>query len=182
MPSNARAELERRLKDVDELIAAHAALTGGGRGRPAARQGAAISRAGIVLLSAATEAYVEDLFEEAAALIFAAMPAEDRERLYKNTSRKLNNADVHKTELLFFNIGMPWCFGGIAWKKFPNQTVRKEINKLIETRGGIAHGRPIEVRLQMLKRWKNMVEMLVPRLETKVADHVQTMTGQRPGW
>jgi hypothetical protein len=182
MPSNARLELSTRLKDVDELVAAHAALTGGGRGRPAQRQGAAITRAGVVLLSAATEAYVEDLFEEAAQLIFNGMPADDLDRLFKNTSKRLNNADVHKTELLYFNLGMPWALRDLSWRKFTNDTLRRELNKLIETRGGIAHGRPSTVRLQTLRRWKNMIEMFAPRVEEKVAVHVERRTGHRPSW
>lgn len=182
MPSQARNELTIRLKDVDELISAHVALTGGGRGRPQKRQGAAIARAGVVLLSAATEAFVEDLFEEAAKIIFVEMPPNDLDRLFKNTSKKLNNADVHKTELLYFNLGMPWALLDLAWKKFTNQTLRKDLNKLIETRGGIAHGRPIAVNLNTLKRWKNMIEMFAPKFEEKVAAHVEKATDNRPAW
>ena len=182
MSSQARLELNTRLKDVDELIAAHTAVTGGGRGRPAKRQGAAITRAGVVLLSAATEAFVEDLFEDAAAQIFAGMPPAELDKLFKNTSRRLNNADVHKTEMLYFNLGMPWALHGIKWKKFRNDTLLLELNRLIETRGSIAHGRGGTVGLHTLRRWKNMVEMLAPRLEAKVADHVEIITGQRPAW
>ncbi len=182
MSSQALQELETRLRDVDELIVAHAALTGGQPGRPAQRQGAAITRAGVVLLSAATEAFVEDLFEEAARLVFNGMPAADIDKLFRNTSRRLNNADVHKTEMLYFNLGLPWAVRGLSWKKFPNDTLRAELNKLIGARNGIAHGRGEQVRLQTLRRWKNMVEMFAPRLEAKVADHVETMTGNRPAW
>jgi len=182
MPSNARQELATRLKDVDELIAAHAALTGGGRGRPAQRQGAAITRAGTVLLSAATEAFVEDLFEEAARSIFAATTAADLDQLFRNTSKRLNNADVYKTELLFFNLGLAWVLRGLSWRKFPNETLRSELNKLVQTRGSIAHGRPENVKLQMLRRWKNMIEMLAPKLEEKIANHIAQVTGQRPNW
>lgn len=107
MPSQASIELTVRLKDVDELVSAHGTVTGGGQGRPAERQGAAITRAGVVLLAAATEAFIEDLFEECAALVFTGMPQADLDRLFKNTSKRLNNADVHKCEMLFFNIGIP---------------------------------------------------------------------------
>lgn len=182
MPSQALLELKTRLKDVDELISAHTAVTGGGRGRPVMRQGAAITRAGVVLLSAATEAFVEDLFEEAAKLIFDIMPDDDLEKLFKNTSKKLNNADVHKTELLYFNLGMPWALRGINWRKFSNETLRKELNKLIETRGSIAHGRGQTVGLRTLRRWKNMIEMFAPNFEIKVADYVSNATGLRPNW
>jgi hypothetical protein len=183
MPSTANADLMLRLRDVAEIIAAHEALTGGGRGRPALRQGAAITRAGIVLLAAATEAFVEDLFEEAAGLVFVGMPAADLQKLFNNTSKRLNNADVHKVELLFFNLGMPWALRNMSWKKFSNPTLRADLNALIQTRNRIAHGDNTEaLRLASLRRWKNMIEMFASRFETKVADHVQTTTGHRPAW
>ena len=98
MPSLAHTELHTRLNDVDELVRAHQQLTGGNRGRPADRAGAAVTRAGVVLLAAATESYVEDLFEEAAGLIFHGMSDEDFEKLYKNTSKRFNNATVHNVK------------------------------------------------------------------------------------
>jgi hypothetical protein len=104
MPSVARAELQIRLKDVAELLEAHTALTGGGRGAPAERQGAAVTKAGVVLLSAATEAYVEDLFEEAAKALFAGMGEDKIESLFKNTRGRFNNASVFKTNMLFFTL------------------------------------------------------------------------------
>jgi hypothetical protein len=182
LPSNAHKELLQRLKDVEELIMAHGVVTGGGRGRPAQRQGAAITRSGIVLLSAATEAFVEDLFEEAASIIFWDMAEDERIHLFRNTSRKLNNADTHKTELLYFNIGLPWILKDISWKKYPNHVLRGDLNKLIDARNKIAHGHGENVRLSMLRRWKNMIEMLAPRLEEKVLDHVCEWTGETPDW
>ena len=182
MSSEALQELKTRLRDVDELIGAHKALTGGKPGRPAKRQGAAITRAGVVLLCAATEAFVEELFEEAARLVFNGMPDEDIERLFKSTSKRFNNADVHKTEMLYFNLGLPWAVREISWKKFTNDTLREELDKLIAARNKIAHGRNNPVWLQTLRRWKNMVEMFAPRFEKKVGDHVMMMTGNRPAW
>ena len=182
MPSQAQTELTVRLKDVKEIIEAHVAITGAGRGRPAQKQGAAITRAGIVLLSAATEAYVEDLYEEAARLIFVGMSDDDLKRLFRNTSKRLNNADVQKTELLFFNLGIPWVLQGISWRNFTNATLRSDLDHLIVARNQIAHGRGQQINLWKLRRWKNMVEMLAPKLDDKVALHIRTVTGQRPNW
>lgn len=114
MPSQARIDLNARLADVDELVKAHGLVTGGRVGRPAQRQGAAVTRAGIVLLAAAMEAFVEDLYEEAAKLLWPNASAADRKALFNDTSRRLNNADVRKTELLFFNLGLPWVLGRIS--------------------------------------------------------------------
>lgn len=70
MTSTALENLENSLLDVNEIIKGHVALTGGGKGRPVARQGQAITRSGVVLLCAAVEQYFEDLFKEAAPLIY----------------------------------------------------------------------------------------------------------------
>ena len=43
MPSQARLDLNARLADVEELINAHRLITGGRVGRPAQRQGAAVT-------------------------------------------------------------------------------------------------------------------------------------------
>ena len=71
LSSDAIRKLSVRLKDVDELLAAHESLTGGNRGRPAQKQGAAVTKAGVVMLTAVFEAFIEDAFERAATDIFA---------------------------------------------------------------------------------------------------------------
>lgn len=182
MPSSSRDELNVRLKDVAELIHAHTTVTGGGPGKPAQRQGAAITRAGVVLLAACMEAYVEDLYEEAAAMIFHAMTADERKRLFENTSKRLNNADVHKTEMLFFNIGLPWALSTVSWQKFSNETFKKALNKLVETRNQIAHGKQPSVTLPTLRRWRTMVENYSRSLDHVVANHIQQVTGNNPNW
>ena len=182
MPSDAHAELQTRLRDVAELIEAHEQLTGGNPGRPADRAGAAVTRAGVVLLAAATESYVEDLFEEAATHIFDGMSEDDFRRLFRNTSKRMNNAAVHNVDMLYFNLGLAWVLSDIRWRKFSNNTFRTELDKLVETRNIISHGRNPPVRLSMLRRWKNMIQMFAPRLEHKVAEHIEWMTEQRPDW
>lgn len=182
MPSNALNELKVRLADVDELIQAHTIVTGGGKGKPAKRQGAAITRAGVVLLAAAMEAFIEDLFEEAGNLVFAGLTADERKELYKNTSGKLNNADAFKTNMLYFNLGCPRILSGIRWRKFSNATFIQQLNKFVETRGAIAHGKRPGVTLPQLRRWKTMVGNYAPRLEIAVAEHVHKMTGAKPAW
>jgi hypothetical protein len=170
------------LRDVDELVAAHGAVTGGGPGRPAKRQGAAITRAGVVLLAAAMEAFVEDLFEEAGEIVFSALRSAERTELYRATSRRMNNADVHKTNLLFFNLGAPWILRRVRWQKCSNAQFQTRLNRLVEVRGQIAHGRQPGVRLQELRGWKRMVEKYAEVLEIKVAEHIQTTTGRKVGW
>jgi hypothetical protein len=182
MPSNARNKLSNALKDVDELVKAHETVTGGGRGRPRQRQGAAISRAGIVLLAAAFEAFVEDLFEEAADVVYQGWTVDERKAFLKQTARRLNNADVFKTNYLYFNLGIPWVFRDIKWQKFANKTLVREINEMVDTRNKVAHGRQPAIRLVTLRYWKRMVENLAPRFETKVSAEVKRLSGKDTGW
>ena len=180
MESKARAELSRRLADVDELVEAHGALTGTARGRR--RKGPAITRAGVVLLTAAMEAFVEELFEEACDKVFAVLADEERKALYKETSRRLNTANVQNTNLLFFNLGVPWILSGVRWQNCSNAYFCERLDRLIETRGRIAHGKQPVVWLGRLRAWKTMVEKYAEVLERKVADHIESTTGKPSGW
>lgn len=182
MPSAALTELTNALKDVEELINSHVIVTGGGRGRPAMRQGAAISRAGIVLLAASFEAFVEDLFEEAADIVYLGWTADERRAFIKQTSKRLNNADVFKTNYLYFNLGIPWVFNGIRWQKFSNPTLIREVNKLVDTRNQVAHGGQPTMRLASVRYWKRMIENLAPRFEAKVSAEVSRVCGRPTGW
>lgn len=183
MASRARLDLDVRLADVDELIKAHALITGGNVGRPIERKGAAVTRAGIVLLAAAMEAFVEDLYEETARLVWPDASAAELKVLFDNTSQRLNNADVRKTELLFFNLGLPWALEGVRWQKFSNATFKKSLNALVEKRNQIAHGnKQGTARLAQLKSWKALVTNYAIRLEAIAADHVEDVTGGRPNW
>jgi hypothetical protein len=140
MSSKAYGLLQQNLSDVEEIIKAHENLTGGGKGKPAGGQGAALTRAGVVLLSAAMESFVEELFKEAAGILYSKMSPEKQKTLFKQTAGRLNNADELKTNLLYFNLGCPWVLSKIRWPKFSNEAFIKSLKSLIESRGYIAHG------------------------------------------
>jgi hypothetical protein len=183
MASAALDELEIRLADVDELITAHGTLTGHRRGRPIESQGGALTRGGVLLLYAATELFVENLFEEAAAILFARMTPGQRETLINSTSRRLNSASPFNIEMLYFNLGMRWVLSDIRWNKFSNAKFRKALNNLVAKRHELAHGRwSSAVRLQSLRAWLAMVRRFAPRLEQRVSDELLAATGMRPPW
>ena len=100
MTSTARQTLERSLLDVDEIISGHVALTGGGRGRPAERLGQAITRSGVVLLCAAMEQYLEDLFKEAAPLIYPTATNDELDRLFSATADRLNHPSIRSCPIV----------------------------------------------------------------------------------
>lgn len=182
MASRARNELATRLLDVDELIHAHAKLTGGTKGRPKQRQGAAVTRAGVVLLAAATEAFAEDLFEEAAELMYPSASKRRLGGLFDKTTRRLHTANVANVDALFFSLGLPWVLDSISWQKFPNAVFKRSLNDLILARNKIAHGEQPGVRLQQLWRWRRMVEHYSKRLEDIVSVHIADVTGSTVPW
>ena len=185
MPSTARNELALRLADTTELIAIHVQLMGGTKGRPSKaleRKAAAIVRSGVVLLAASTEAFVEDLFEEAAVLVFPTASADELKALFKETTKRLNNASTHKVDMLYFNLGFPWVTGSVKWKKFSNDAFKKSLNKLVETRNQIAHGKQPRVTLPQLRSWKTMVEKFSEVFEREVAALVGKAAGTTPSW
>jgi RiboL-PSP-HEPN len=184
MSSNAREELDRALQDVKQVIDAHVALTGGGVGAPPKSLGAPVTRAGVVLLVAATEAFVEDLFKEAVDLIWPTHP--NKVAFVEATVgiRAFANPSVHKTNMLFFNLGIPWVLDEIRWQKRTNKSFVDSLTLLIKRRNEIAHGaKPrASVQLRQLRAWRRLIELYAARLETLVADRVEAVTGTRPNW
>lgn len=182
MPSNARETLIQSLSDVQEVINAHSALNGGGAGRPAQRQGQATTRAGVVLLCAAMEQFLEDLFEEAAPLIYPTATQAELDRLFQGTTRRLNHPGLHQVTVMYFSIGMNHPFNTISWRKMNNASFRNKYDDFLQMRGRIAHGRRPNVRLQTLRLWKSMVEQLSVGLERLVCEHILRRTGNAPNW
>lgn len=140
--SPARTNLKRRLGDVQEIISARDSICTPGRGRPAQRMGAAVIRGGIILLSAAFEAYTEELFCLAVDQLYATVSAADREQLKKSVTDQLQNATSFKVNRAFFSCGIAWLMHSqiICWPKMTNEKARITLDELISTRNHIAHG------------------------------------------
>jgi len=183
MASSARKALRAALADVDALIADHAIVTGGGRGKPAGGRGRELTRAAVVLLAGAVEGFVEDLFNATVDLIHAHRPAAQLKKFKKETSGRLNNADSAKTNALFAQVGLPWVLEGVRWQKFSNDSFIEWLDSLVTMRNKIAHGRaPKRALLVEVKAWRKMTEKYADRLERILAAHIQSVTGSKPTW
>ena len=136
----------------------------------------------MVLLSAAFEAYVEELFDDTVDHVFANVSESDRDVLKKDTSERLNNASTFKVNRLFFNVGIPWIMHNqrIRWQKFSNESVCSELNRIIRTRNEVAHGGSPTIRRRTAVRWKRVIERLADRLDLVVAEEIERQTGSSP--
>lgn len=182
MPSTARQDLAEHLADFDELIRARDAICPDGAGRPAKRQGAAAIRGSVLLLAAAFESYVEDVFDLGIDKLFSEPRPNRNKQLKKNTSGTFSNANVFKVNMLFFNIGIPWIMYNpkLHWQKFTNKSVETTLNALILARNHIAHGKPYTVRKPTALKWRNFIERLADKIDNIVADHVEKTMRARP--
>lgn len=196
MPSPARTTLNQNLTNITELRAAYTSLTGGGRGAPpianGQRQGAAVTRAGVVLLAASFEAFVEDLFEQCLPYIFPTLTQGQMDALISQSSRRMHNADCAKIEHLYEYASLPNCLDGIQWQRFGNTALRRNINQFVHIRNCIAHGgaltvsknnnAPFNLVHKKLGDWRRMVENFAPRFEQKISNHIVAITRNAPPW
>ena len=172
MPSAASINFAGRLEVVDRIVEAYGLL--GRRQRPA------LVKAGIVFLSAATEAFIEELYQEAAFRIFAGMSEKEFKALFALTSERLHNASVMKTELLYINLGMRGALRGLSWQGFANEKLRREWDAFFTMRNRVVHGANVSVPFSHLRRWRVIIETVVPIFEEKVANHTEVLTHRRP--
>lgn len=182
MASPALTTLKKRLREVDEVVEARDRISPTGAGRPAQRRGAAVVRAGTMLLAALFEGYVEDVYDCAVDLVYAAYSKSERTNLKNDTSGQMHNASPFKVNRLFFNLGIPWVMSSasLRWQKYPNDKVQKMLQSLVTARNKIAHGKTHTVRRETLVSWRAQIERLAERLDVVVADYVEAQTGNRP--
>jgi hypothetical protein len=128
------------------------------------------------------EVFIEDLFEEAAPLIYPAASPNELNMLFSQTSERLNHPSIQKVTVLYFSIGMNHPLSQIRWKKMSNAAFQRNYAEFLNRRGQVAHGRQPPIRLQTLRGWKNMVENFSQRLEALTATHIENQTGVRPAW
>lgn len=152
MASKALAKLNQRLKDIDQLLEAHSALTkfkraeqaaknaGGdlskiaaavsalvtapGQGRPG--EVGAINRAAFVLLTAHFQGFVDDLHLEAATVLLTGKVA-DVNKLVKLVRPRIGNPHTDVIERMFSGLGIHDVMSQINWQKCSNKQVKDRL-------------------------------------------------------
>ena len=205
MPSEAYQNLDSRLKDLEQLMQAHTALTqfrrariateqaGGnlakistvvdrlvtlpGRGRRA--EVGALNRAGIVLLSAHLQGYIEDVYEEAARRLLRNAVKSVEALVYEARGRFSNpHADV--IERLFSSIGLPKILDNVSWQRASNQSIRRRLTGYVQIRNRIAHGSQEPVSKAKVGEFRKFVEVFAEKFDTKVHDEIERVMGTAP--
>ncbi|WP_436357458.1 HEPN domain-containing protein [Brevundimonas sp. CEF1] len=171
------------LTDVDELLRAHALVTGGTRGAPriqnGARVGSSLLRASTTLISAALQAEIEDTFKAALPLTFDHFNQDELER-YWSDCKGWGNPNPHNVRRLFFRLGFADALDGLSWKKCSNATVITKLDTINQVRNRIAHGQPLTVNNQefrltspVVHSWRAFAGQFVSRFRPLILDQYE---------
>lgn len=204
MSSQSLATLQVRLKDIDQLLDAHSALTkfkkaeaaaknstglsqvasvvnalvsSPGKGKPAEVD--AINRAAFVLLCAHFQGFVEDLHRELGQKLLTGRVA-SVDDIIKLAKQRNANPHPDVIEKMFGGLGVFEVMAGIKWQKCSNKSVRTRLTGYIETRNKIAHGSKEKVTKQKVQQFKAFVEKLAGELDRSVSTCSNRFTGKTP--
>ncbi len=203
MASNALASLDERLKDIDQLLEAHSALTkfkraeqsaknagadlskiadvvkklvtAPGKGRPAEVE--AINKAAFVLLMSHFQGFIDDL---AANKLLKGKVA-DVDELIKLVKPRSANPHPEIIEQMFSGLGIHDVMSSINWQKTSNKKVKSRLKGYIETRNKIAHGAEVKIMKQKVKQFQQFVNLLSNKIDAAVRASAQKFVGSVPG-
>jgi len=205
MPSTALTGLNERLKDIEQLMNAHAAITkfkkaeaaannaGGGlaqitpiiealvndpgKGKP--KEVDAINRAAFVLLIAHFQGFVDDLHKEVGVILLNDKVA-DPEAVIKLVKPPRSNPHVDVINKMFSGLAIYEVMDEIKWQKCSNSTVKSRLKGYLEIRNKIAHGSKENITKQKVTQLKSFVEMLATKLDDAVCKKAKLITGEKP--
>jgi hypothetical protein len=172
MPSKSLAALTGRLKDVDQLMAAHRAVAGKKRGRKYEVEG--LNRAAVLMLTSHFEGYLEDVMAEALAAVNSKLDA-------PTLTDGFHNPWPDRIDQLFAFLGMHKPSRSISWQKASNAAVRANLEKLVRTRNKLAHGTTgVNVYKTDVTSMRKYVEGFAQRFDAAVRVQVKVLTTKNP--
>lgn len=205
MTSTAYQNLNRRMRDIEQLMQAHSALTQIRRARKVAEQAGgglrqisqvvdklvsppgrgrraevdALNRAAMVLLSAHLQGYVEDLYSETAQCLLS-NKVKDVEALIRHGRDSFSNPHANKIEQLFCSLGISRITDGISWQKARNRSIRKRLTEYVRIRNRIAHGIQEPVSKAKVEQFKRFASLFAEKFDEKVHDEIKSSIGRSP--
>lgn len=172
MPSAAHDALSVRLVDVDQLMAAHTAVGGTARGRRF--EVVALNRASVLMLSAHLEGYLEDLMAESVGAIHGGLSAQ-------GLTQRFANPSTGNIDNLFAFLGLSKPCDALSWRAAGNAAVKRNINKLVESRNAVAHGSTgVAVSKADVTRYRRYVGGFAKGFDNLARDRVIVLTGSAP--
>lgn len=205
MPSQARANLDIRLGDVDQLLNAHTAITkfknaeaaaqrlsgdltqaarvftalvtDPGRGKP--KEVDAINRAAYVLLTSHLQGFVDDLHREIG-LVVVGRNASDPGGVVKMLGNNRSNPHVNVIDKMFASLGMYDVMSQLSWRNCTNATVKKRLTAALETRNKIAHGGRERITKANVTQLKDFVVHLADGLDAEIRQKSRVRMGYFP--
>ncbi|MBA1149181.1 hypothetical protein H0Z60_19215 [Ectothiorhodospiraceae bacterium WFHF3C12] len=205
MPSQARENLNIRLRDVDQLLNAHTAITkfknaeaaaqrltgdlsqaanvfnalvtDPGRGKP--KEVDALNRAAYVLLTSHFQGFVDDLHKEVGLLIIG-NNAEEPEDVIKMLGNNRANPHVNVVNRIFASLGLYDVMDQISWRNCNNRSVKKRLTTALETRNKIAHGARESITKANVTQLKDFVVLLADALDAEVRIKAHPRIGHYP--
>lgn len=205
MPSKSLANLTERLKDIDQLLNAHSAITkfnnaqnaanqaGGqlaqvavvfnalvtkpGKGKP--KEVDAINRAAYVLLAAHFQGFVDEIHAEIGKIVLAGKAA-DPDAVIKLVKPPRSNPHVNIINQMFSGLGVYEIMDSISWQKCDNKTVKNRLTHCLETRNKIAHGKKEPITKSKVVQLKQFVELLAQKLDAEIIAKTKPILGKAP--
>jgi hypothetical protein len=140
----------------------------------------ALNRAGIVLLTAHLEGYIEDLFEEASSVVASRVfdtTHYDVKVFVTQATAPFRNPSPQNIKDLFARLGLPDVLAAIRWGTLSNDDIRKRLNELVQLRNKIAHGQRPSVTSSQLRREVSFARQMAKHLDKRLYDYVLAMAG-----
>ena len=187
--SNAYTKLMILLQEVDLIIGC---LPKRVRGRPRQQlrlatnqKRDALCKAVVAMLSAALEAYCEELCKECNSYLKNHLGGLDQED-YKVIERSIQNShganNDHITKL-FSLVGISWItYKSVGWQNKTPEEVREQLRLLAKTRNKIAHGASVTVSEPKVRSHRDFVFRLAGRLESITGSHLADRTNTSAPW
>lgn len=174
MPSHSLHALADRLRDVDDLMDAHAHVQVAHAPHDPDYELDGMNRAAVLMLSAHFEGFLEELMRESLAAIDPQLDADP-------LLRGFGNPWPNRIDELFSFLGMRRPSHGICWEEAPSSHVRDRLEQLVRIRNQVAHGQiDIAVARRDVTSLRGYVEGFARGMDAAVHAHLTTLTGAEP--
>lgn len=104
----------------------------------------------------------------------------DHNAIAEPPKKRFSNPSSDHIGELFDTIGMSGLLDDIHWRRSNNESVRKRLNRFVETRNLIAHGNEKKVSKAQVTSSEGFVEKFSEALDEKVRQEIQSVRGVAP--